>query len=262
MEGFGFGFPLKDLEDMMKPAQLTLLEEPFSEVEIRKALAGVEGDKAPGPDGFGMGFYLHYWSIVKEDIVSLFKEFYEGNQSVGCLNASLFVLILKVEGPVAVAVDDFCPICLANGAYMLVIKVLANRLKLVCHDLTVSAQTAFLPGRYLQERFLMAQEVVSALHKDKRKGVVCKLDFAKAYDSVDRDFLQQRMKRLGFMPRWIRMGNQCISFFPLGKGLRQGDPFSPILFILVADVLQRLCAKVERAGWIRLLLSVLKKLEA
>ncbi|KAK1293485.1 hypothetical protein QJS10_CPB17g00842 [Acorus calamus] len=54
-----------------------------------------------------------YWDIVKVDVVTMFEEFYAGNQSVGCLNASMFVLLPKKEG--AESVEEFRPICMVNG---------------------------------------------------------------------------------------------------------------------------------------------------
>ncbi|KAK1258442.1 hypothetical protein QJS04_geneDACA006646 [Acorus gramineus] len=242
--------------------QLALLEAPFGEIEIFQAIAKAEGDKAPGPDGFSLSFFQRYWPIVKRDVVAMCEEFYAGSQTVGCLNLSNFVLIPKKEG--ATRVEDFRPICLVNGAYMIVAKVMANRLKQVCGDLIEPSQAAFLPGRLLQEGFLTVQELVADLQRDKRQGLVFKLDFAKAYDSVDREFLLKVMGLHGFNPRWIRMVRQCIDsarasllingevtgYFPLNRGLRQGDPLSPILFVIVANVLSRLCEKAAGAGWI------------
>ncbi|KAK1300868.1 hypothetical protein QJS10_CPB13g01356 [Acorus calamus] len=242
--------------------QREFLEAPFSEIEIHRAVARAEGDKAPGPDGFGLIFFQRYWNIVTGDVVAMFEEFHAGSQSVGCLNASHFVLIPKKED--AVRVGEFRSICLVNGAYMIVAKVMAAHLKEVCGELVADAQSAFLPGRLLQEGFISAQELVSSLHKDKRKGLLFKLDFAKAYDSVDRDFLLNLMAQHGFQERWLRMTRQCIDtaraslmingeaagYFPINRGLRQGDPLSPILFVLIANVLQRLCRKAEEAGWV------------
>ncbi|KAK1275589.1 hypothetical protein QJS04_geneDACA012807 [Acorus gramineus] len=142
---------------------------------------------------------------------------------------------------------------------------MANRLKRVCRELVEDTQSAFLLGRNLQEGFLTAQEVVATASKERRRGLILKLDFAKAYDSVDRKFPIQLLELHGFPSRWIRMVRQCIDivhalmlingevagFFPLNRGLRQGDPLSPILFVLVANILSRFCAKAVTGGWIQ-----------
>ncbi|KAK1302016.1 hypothetical protein QJS10_CPB12g00666 [Acorus calamus] len=133
---------------------------------------------------------------------------------------------------------------------------MANGLKQMCSDLVEPSQAAFLPGRLLQEGFISAQELVSALQKDKRRGLLFKLDFARAYNTVDREFLLSLIEMHGFQPRWIRMVHQCIEmakasllvneevsgFFPLNRGLRQGNPLLPTLFVIVVNVLSRLCA--------------------
>ncbi|KAK1286517.1 hypothetical protein QJS10_CPB20g01045 [Acorus calamus] len=170
---------LKQLRD----EDLAALEGRFSETEIKGALFSADGDKAPGPDGFGLRFFQTHWGIVKEDVLQMFDDLYEGRQKLGCINASMIVLLPKKEG--AATVGDYRPICLLNGVYMLVAKVLARRLKMVSKYLIEEHQTAFIPGRNLQEGFAITQEVVSSCFLDGRKGVLLKLDFSKAYDHID-----------------------------------------------------------------------------
>ncbi|KAK1308175.1 hypothetical protein QJS10_CPA09g01057 [Acorus calamus] len=185
-----------------------------------------------------MGFALNVlnkYGQLSEEILSMCKDFHCGQQSMGCLNSSTFVLIPKKDG--ANQVDNYRPICLVNGAYMIVAKIPANRLKGVCGDLVDTAQVAFIPGRQLHQGFLTTQLVVNALHKDHRKGLLFKLDFAKAYDNVDCDFLLKLMAMHGFSSRWIHMISQCINsartsvcvngslagYFNLNRGLRQAE---------------------------------------
>ncbi|KAK1283401.1 hypothetical protein QJS10_CPB21g01193 [Acorus calamus] len=223
------------------------IDTPCSKEEVQHAVFGIEADKAPGPDGVGARFYQAFWDLVKQDVMEMFHTFFSGTQGIGCLNATFFALIPE-KG--AVQVGDFRPISLINGSYKLIEKVLANRLKLVIAHMVEENQIAFILGCLLQDGFMVTQEYVSAMHRDKRQGLVIKLDFSKAYDNVDWDFLLKLLQRYGFEPNWIRMVRECISmakasvldngkpcgFFHLNKGIRHGDPLSPLLFVVVTNV--------------------------
>ncbi|KAK1283185.1 hypothetical protein QJS10_CPB21g01656 [Acorus calamus] len=140
-------------EDLKKvPNHLwSALEAPFTEMEIQKAIFGADGDKSPGPDGFGLRFYDEFWVVVKNDLFELFQEFYTGSMGIGCLNATFFTLIPKKEG--AIRVEDFRPISLVSSSYKMIAKALANRLKGAIDGMIESNQSAFIPGRVLHDSF-------------------------------------------------------------------------------------------------------------
>jgi hypothetical protein len=113
---------------------------------------------------------------------------------------------------------------------------------------------------------VVANEIVHGVHKSNQPGVVLKLDYEKAYDRVNLDFLFEILASRGFHHIWIRLiesvvrggsvgvtlnGQDSSSFFKTGKGLKQGDPLSPILFNLVGDVLTRMLIKVADGGLIK-----------
>ena len=105
------------------------LEVPFTEEEIHSALLDMNGDKAPGPNGFTVAFWKFCWDFVKKEIVDLFKEFFVQKYFAKSLNATFLVLIPKKRG--AEDLGDFRPINLLGGLYKLLAKLLANRLKKV-----------------------------------------------------------------------------------------------------------------------------------
>ena len=122
-----------------------VLELPFTEEEIHSALLEMNSDKAPGLDGFRVAFWQTCWDFVKEEIVDLFKEFYDQRSFAKRLNTTFLVLIPKKGG--VEDLGDFRPISLLGGLYKLLAKVLANRLKKVLGRVVSVDQNVFVRGR-------------------------------------------------------------------------------------------------------------------
>ncbi|KAK2383934.1 hypothetical protein QL285_071338 [Trifolium repens] len=220
-------------------------------------------DKAPGPDGFNPAFYQHFWSVCGDDIFEAAREWLDRGYFPSNLNDTNICLIPKCDNPTSM--KELRPISLCNVLYKMVSKVLANRLK-VCLDKCVGEeQSAFIEGRSILDNALIAIEVVHAL-KRKTKGasgdLALKIDISKAYDRVDWGFMRGMLERLGFADRWIHWMMLCVSSVnysilvnyekvgPIvpGRGLRQGDPLSPYLFILVTEGLSTLIKKFVARG--------------
>ncbi|RVX02750.1 LINE-1 retrotransposable element ORF2 protein [Vitis vinifera] len=238
------------------------LEQPFSEEEIHSALMEMNGDKAPGPDGFTMAFWQRCWVIVKEEVLEMFKEFYEQSAFIKSMNSTFLVLIPKKGG--AEDLGEFRPISLLGGLYKLLAKVLANRLKKVIGRVVSTDQNAFVMGRQILDASLIANEAIDAWQKMGERGLICKLDIEKAYDSLNWKFLMKVMRKMGFSSRWLGWMWSCIStakfsvlvngvsagFFPSSKGLRQGDPLSPYLFEMGMEVLSNLIKRAVEGGFL------------
>jgi hypothetical protein len=180
-------------------------------------------------------------------------------------NDTTIVLIPKVENPESVT--QYRPISLYNIIYKIISKMLALRLKEILPEIISPVQSAFVPGCLITDNVLVAYECIHTI-KNKRSGrngaCAVKLDMDKAYDRVEWIFLENMMRRMGFAERWINMMMACVSsvryqvrfnsdetdmFIPT-RGLRQGDPLSPYLFLLCAEGLFGLLLHEEEVGGI------------
>ncbi|KAJ0765374.1 putative RNA-directed DNA polymerase [Helianthus annuus] len=184
---------------------------PFSKEEIKEVVLDCGSDKAPGPDGFNFHFIKHFWSLMEEDFMRLFEEFHEtGFISKEC-SLSYITLIAKNKAPMGL--KDYRPINLVGVINKVISKVIAARIKIVMGDVISESQSAFLKERFILDGPLVLNEVIGWIKKYDKKAFFLKIDFEKAYDNVNWDFLVSIMTQMGFPDKWclwIR-GGPCIS---------------------------------------------------
>ncbi|WVZ91915.1 hypothetical protein U9M48_038026 [Paspalum notatum var. saurae] len=244
----------------VSPQENELITSPFTSEEVRAAIFQMEHNKSPGPDGFPPEFYQVFWNIIEPDLMALFAEFHKGTLALNRLNFGNIILVPKVGD--ANKIQQYRPICLLNVSFKIFTKVATNRIITVVHKIIRPSQTAFLPGKNIMEGAVVLHETLHELHRKKLNGVIFKIDFEKTYDKVHWDFLQQTLRMKGFSNTWcdwiksfIQEGNVAINvngqngaYFQTRKGLRQGDPLSPIFFNIVADMVAIIINRAKGEG--------------
>lgn len=188
------------------------------------------------------------------------QESLKNKQMLKSLNSTFLALIPKKEG--ANRMDQFRPIALCNVVYKIITKLIAKRLKPLLGALISTEQGGFVEGRQILDGVMIATEVIHSMASSKERAMFIKLDMAKAYDWVSWEFLQNILLAFGFKDEWVSWVLSCVTsssfsvlingessnWFSASRGLRQGDPLSPYLFIIMAEGLGRFIKSQVRQG--------------
>ncbi|XP_071700087.1 uncharacterized protein [Rutidosis leptorrhynchoides] len=213
------------------------LEKEVTENDVRSTVWACGSNKSPGPDGFNFAFVKKYWDILKEELISTVVFAFANRRMPKGAGSAFITLIPKV-----------------------ITKILASRLVKVMDSIICQEQFAFIAGHQILDGPFILNETMEWCKKRKEKLMIFKIDFEKAYDTVNWDFLDYMLNILGFGASWrswvhmilqssrtsILINGSPTKKFKVHIGLRQGDPLSPFLFLIVMEGLH-LCIK-EKIG--------------
>ncbi|KAL0322534.1 UNVERIFIED_CONTAM: hypothetical protein Sangu_1872700 [Sesamum angustifolium] len=202
----------------MEEAQRLL--RPVTKEDIKLATFDIIEDKSLGSDSYSAGFYKVVWSVIVEEVTGAIMEFFSTGRLLRKLNVTLLALIPKVQSPSTFS--EFQPISCCNVMYKAITKILVLRIREVLDKIISPSQNAFVTGCSIDDNILLAQELFMGYNKKHLpRRCALKVDLRKAYDTVEWDFLIAVIHLLA-------PGS--------AKRLRQGDPVSPYLFVLVIEV--------------------------
>jgi len=236
--------------------------------EVHNAIFSLNNDSAPGPDGFGAIFFQTYWEIIKQDVYKVVMQFFTTGWLLPNFNTNILLLIPKTNN--ADLVDQYRPIVIANFKFKIISKTLVDRLAKIMPAITSVQQRGFIKGMSIKDCICLTSEAINVLHKKSFGGnLSLKVDIAKAFDTLDWKFLIEVLEAFGFnymFCKWIKnilssakisiaINGKLHGFFSCTRGVRQGDPLSPLLFCLVEEVMSRSITKMVREGHLKLIIG-------
>ena len=243
----------------------------LTEHELATALKDMKNQKSSGSDGLTTEFYKLFWNDIKQFYINSINYSYQNGELTELQKQSIISLIPKSDKDTSF-LENWRPISLLNVDYKITTKAIANRVKKVLPKIIHNSQTGFLKGRYIGENIRLLFELLEHAEEQNIPDMIFFSDFEKAFDSIDHDFLIKCLRHFNFgdsFINWIKLfysnAKSCVSnnghhseFFPIQRGVRQGCPLSPYLFIIGIELLANQIRTKENIKGITLAGSELK----
>ena len=233
-------------------------------MEFKRVLFDMGPHKASREDDYHALFFQQCWDTVADSLFNFVSQVWVNPSLISYINNTLLVMIPKVDKPNFVS--QFRSISLCNVIYKIISKVIVNRIKSLLDNIISPYQSSFILGRSIHHNIIVAQKMVHSMSKMRGKQVFMsiKIDLEKAYDRLNWNFVKNCLEECKFPTKIIQIIQQCItspsykimwngdkteSFYPT-RGIRQGDPLSPYVFVICMERLSHIIAdQVEADYW-------------
>ena len=229
--------------------QASSLEGLVTKQECESALKIMKNNKSPGSDGIPVEFYKAFWDDINLLLIDSLNSAYDTGELSGTQKRGILSLLFKKNDKHML--KNWRPISLLNTDYKILAHVLANRLKSVIGKLIHTDQNGYIKGRNIAYNIRLIQDVINYFENDNIEGAIVFLDFQKAFDTVNHDFLLSVLEKFNFgssFIKWVKTiytkSESCLSNngwtsrpFEVQRGIRQGCPLSALLFLLVVEIL-------------------------
>ncbi|MCP3901869.1 MAG: reverse transcriptase family protein, partial [Desulfobacteraceae bacterium] len=237
------------VDQKLTNSQRNSIEGKISYNEGTKAIKLLKANKSPGIDGIPSEFYIKFWEKICHIIIDSFNESFDEGQLSESQRTAIISLIFK-KGD-AQSLCNYRPISLTNCDYKILAFCLANRIQSVIKSIVKPSQVAYIKGRFIGSNIRLIEDIIEYYNRYDKSGLLMTLDFQKAFDSIEWNFMFEVLKYFNFgnmFISWIKtLYNGPIAFIKnnghksrhinIYRGIRQGCPVSALIFIIATEVL-------------------------
>ncbi|EAL66945.1 hypothetical protein DDB_G0281297 [Dictyostelium discoideum AX4] len=228
------------------------LDSPFIQDEVEAAIKTCNPNKSPGPDGVTNAFYINHLNQVKPILTTLFNDILENPHHITTeFTEGLIHTIYKKGNPLLIS--NRRPITLLNTDYKILSKVINARLLRILPFIINNNQTGFVPHRFIIDNIININELINYLKSKNLPGIITLFDFFKAFDSISHNSIKRTLIHIGIPIKLINLIHKLLSDsqakisingkttrkFDIKRGVKQGDPISATLFVIVIEILAR-----------------------